>query len=120
VVVELPVLGRDDRLGHVRRHVLERDVAAELVVELRDLRLVVGRVDPGDLRRVERLEFARQICERLAAGLGRKAGHGRGREDPGRHDNTRQRSANQQIRRIQEDIVIMSAHPGRHRTTIRD
>ena len=51
VLVEAGVLGGDDRLQHDRRDLVDRDVAAVLVVERRDQRLAVGGVDVGDLRR---------------------------------------------------------------------
>jgi hypothetical protein len=65
----------------------ERDVTAELVIELRDLRLAVGRVDPRDLGRAVVLELTGQLGEGLSAGLGGQTGHGRGGESRGGDDN---------------------------------
>ena len=90
VFVEPGVLGRDDRLLHDRRDVVDGHVAAVLVPEHREQRFVVTRVDVGDLRRWYQFELGRKAVERVGARLGGEAGDRYGREGGCRHDEARQ------------------------------
>jgi hypothetical protein len=114
VLVELVVLGRDDRVLHVLRDVVEGDVAAELVVHDRELRLAVRREDPCHLRGGRLGELAGQLGEARRARLGRQARHRDGRERGGRDHHAGQQAADHQRSTVGEKGAIAFPGPESH------
>nr|WP_232014053.1 hypothetical protein [Glycomyces terrestris] len=96
VLVEPRVLGRDHGLLHDGRDLVERDVAAELVVEQADERLAVGRVHVRRQRRVGLGDLHREGVDRGEAGLRGEPGHRGQREQQGRDREPREDAGAQQ------------------------